>query len=1020
MIEIPYGLKQALESGQCVLFIGSGIGKNMFDEYGCNAPTGIELAKSIVEKFTPGIDCSDLAKVSQYVEIKNKSRIELETYIKQIFSKMKPDDIYKWIPTVRWKAIYTTNYDNCLQQAFDSCSKPALEPHYITYNQNLMDFDPRFQVPIYYLHGSLFIDEDPHIILTERDYTKYAEKRKMMFEQLKYHFATSNILYIGYSNNDSNWKQLFTEIREEFTPNSLPYSYRIDPFPNEIDVAILKDSNIETIKCTFTEFVKEISKDLNDTYIDTTKRKELVKNIPTDLQNAFEKNPTSVLRLLSAWDFINNAPFNEKPNISDFLRGEKPNWSLIGNSGYFARDIEDDVYDSILDYCTSLSIRPKVSVILGSAGYGVTTLMMVLAKRAVWDKAGRIFFHKPFKDIREGDIEYALSLSDDKAIFFIDNAADNIEIINTLYKKYNDAKKSCMFILGERKNEWQQVSSKLQADFFEILPLSDGEIDRLIALLRENDELNHLANLSYEMQIAAIKKNYSSELLVTIREATEGKSFDAIIEDEFRGINSDFSQKAYLTVCCFYQHGAYIRQSILANILNVEEKELYELTHANTDGIMIYDCLDEENGIYALRARHRIISQIVWERCGEQSLKQQITQDALDNLNLYYNVDKLAFKAFICSDHFIDSLKTLEDKTKFFDRAINKDPDNPYVRQHYARMLLRAHKMNLALSQIEESLSINKSARILYHTKGLILSEMMKESPLDIARKRLLQSEDCFNQALAMYSKDEYSYQGLAQLYLNWAKLISQISEQEETDYIAKAENVINIGLKKVKQKESLLIESSKIQDYLNEQSSRIHCLEKALKENGNSMIVRFLLARAYRQNKRYQEAVDILKPVIILDHSEYRAFIEYTYAVLALGCSYAEAISILKQATLYGYSDPRFISLYGGVLFMNKNFKESKDVFIEFMKRDTSGIDLYQIYFKPFIKEPENFVRLNGRVKTVKSGCSIIDTEEYPEFMCPGSKYNGLALETNMTVSFIPAFTPKGRIATDIKLLTL
>ncbi len=1014
MIEIPIGLKQAIESGDCILFIGAGIGANVLDKNGTNAPNAKELAAELNEYFKLNYECNDLSKISQVLDIKNK-RIELQTFIKNKFANMMPDDLFKWIPTINWKAIYTTNYDNFIEKAYDINAKPQKEYYVITHNSNLLEYDSRFQVPIYHLHGSLFADESPSIVITEKDYTKYQEKRRMMFEQLKMDAASSTILYIGYSNNDSNWKQLITDISTEFYPQSLPQSYRIDPFTSDIDVEILRNDNIDTLKCTFSEFVNSCMLQLDEQSTELLKIENLQKYIPSEFKEIFTKNPAAVSRLFTSWEYVNGANFSDKPNIYEFLRGDKPNWSLIGADAYFTRDIEEDVYDSILDYLTSFSKKPKATVILGSAGYGVTTLMMILAKRAVADKACKVFFYKNGHDFREGDFEFVNSVIEEKTIFFIDNAADNISQIDTLFKKYNDENKSCMFILGERKNEWMQANSKIRANFHEVLPLSDGEINRLIQLLEDNNELNHLDNLSKEMQFSAIKRNYKSELLVAIREATEGKSFDAIIEDEFRGINSDISQKAYLTVCCFSQHDAYIRVDLLAAILGIDLITLYDKTKNNTAGIINYECIDEINGYYVARARHRLIAQIVWEHCGDIGTKRNLTISALNNLNLLCTTDKKAFEKFIRSDRLIDGLNTLDDKMKFFDRACNKDPDNPYVKQHYARMLLRAGNENLALSQIDEAIKIEK-CRVFYHTKGIILSKMMESSSIDIARKRLFQSEECFNIALSMYPKDEYSYQGLAELYLSWAKIIND--EEESIEYIAKAESVINSGLKVVKQKESLFIESSRIEDFCNEQEERIEQLKRALSVNPNSIIVRYLLARAYNQNNKYQEALDVLKPGMEIDPNEFRLFIEYAMALLHLGHSYDEAISVLKQSTLYGLSDPKFISVLGGLLFLNKNFKEAKEIFNESIKREMSGVDLLKIHFKPFFvngtKKEE--LRLNGVVKIVKSGYSLINTASYPEFMCPGSKYNGILMTPGLNVTFVPAFTPKGVIAIKIQ----
>src|SRR5450759_5680357 len=116
---IALGLRQALESGDCVLFVGAGVGQHYKAADGAAAPDGGALAKELAEHF--GIDggsSPDLAKVSQIIEIRKKGRSELETFIKRRLADLEPDDIFCWLTSVRWKAIFTTNYDGAIQRAY--------------------------------------------------------------------------------------------------------------------------------------------------------------------------------------------------------------------------------------------------------------------------------------------------------------------------------------------------------------------------------------------------------------------------------------------------------------------------------------------------------------------------------------------------------------------------------------------------------------------------------------------------------------------------------------------------------------------------------------------------------------------------------------------------------------------------------------------------------------------------------------------------------------------------------------
>ncbi|GIK65749.1 MAG: hypothetical protein BroJett018_35430 [Chloroflexota bacterium] len=753
MIEIPLGLRRALETGECVLFLGAGIGHNLRDPSGRTAPTAAILANEIADHFS--IDTSpqnkaDLAKISSIIEIRI-GRPELESFLRSRLSNLRPDDNLLWLFSLRWRAIFTTNYDYSIRYAYDLLSNPKQQPIVITQTSEITKYDPRFQVPIYHLHGTLFGPSQPHIVITENDYSIFREQRKMLFELLKYEFATSTILYIGYSHQDSNWRLVLNELYSEFASSQQPRSYRIAPATDALDLEILTARNIETLECTYDDFYLSASVLLSPEDVDVHRLQQERSKIPSDFISEFDRNPASVTRLFSSWTYVNQAPFNEVSNIYDFIRGDKPNWGLVGARHIFERDIESQIYDEVIDNITNQDNKVYINLILAPACYGITTLLMTVASRLVKDRVGAVFFLNSEQSILEGDVEYINSLFSENIILFVDNAAEQGEALNLVVSRLQNSGKRAVFILGERLNEWRQARTRIYGKEFTLDPLSDAEIDRLLDYLSNQGELNTLTPLSRDLQHSIIKQKHGKELVVVMRETTEGKSFDAILENEFRGIKDPLSRKLYLFVCCFYQHGAYIRDSLLSRLLGVSNTELYDLTDEATEGVVIYDCIDKARDTFGARARHRVIAAVVWERCGDASEKEQILQGALNNLNLNYQSDKDAFDRFVRSDRIVDSIRSLEGKTRFFDRASDKDPLSPYVKQHYARMLWRNDRPNLALAQINSAIDLNPRVRVLHHTKGIILAGLAIGSESnEVARRYLVQSEKAFNHCLSM------------------------------------------------------------------------------------------------------------------------------------------------------------------------------------------------------------------------------------------------------------------------------
>jgi len=1011
MLEIPLPLRHSIEAGNCVLFLGAGIGTHLHDSEGNPAPTGSDLAKELATEFSieaNGMD--DLAMIAEVVCIR-KGRSDLEAYLRKRFSSLEPDEYLRWLFSLRWRAIYSTNYDNGIERAYELMSNPVQTSVTMSVTADFVDYDPRFEVPVFHLHGILFGPSKPQIVITQADYLRFRDRRKMLFERMKLDFMASPILYIGYSNRDPNWNQVIEEISSEFAPARPPTSYRLAPTTHAIEKEILRTKGVETIESSLKEFVEiaQYSLDVNKARPD---RVADISGIPSDLLDQFRDTPVPVARLLRSWQYVNAADFDEKSNLREFLRGDRPNWGLIAAKEYFERDIQELAYNELLDFATSDTKLPKTEIVLGSAGYGVTTLLMALATGLVRDRAGKVFMLRLGQVPLQGDIEFCVTIFHEPVFFFVDNAADYSHTLSASIARLRGLNRAVMFVLGDRLNEWRQSSSTIRAKEFEIEPLSDPEIFRLLDFLSRHGELGVLEPLSGDLRFAVIKRKYKQELLVALREATEGRGFDAILEDECRGIADDQSRCLYLSVCCFYQHGALARDAILAQLLGLTLPQLYDETRSATEGVVVYECVDDIRGLYAARARHRTIAAIVWERCGDKAEQERILRLALGSLNLTYGIDKEAFEHFIRSDRMVDQIRTLEGKIQFFELACGKDPESPYVRQHYARMLWRQNKTELALQQIDEAIRMNDRIRVFYHTKGLILMQLAESlESQEIARRRMAQSEASFRVGLRMRDSDEYCHVGLAQLYFGWAQRAS--SDEESAEYLAKAEETISEGLRKVSVKDALWVESSKIERYLGNESRHIDALRRAVSEAPGSIVPRYLLGRAYRKRGEWQAAIDVLDPIVKNYPDEFRSFLEYALALIDLGKSLGEGIAVLKLSTLYGLSDPRFIATLGGLLFLNRDFTEADEVFKRANLSELPWSELTAARFHPSAPgDPGQPLRLQGKVVDVRAGYALIDTAEYPRLLCPASKFSGVVMERGLILDFQLAFSARGPVA--------
>lgn len=1008
---LPVQLRQALESGECVLFIGAGIGGYVVDSAGQPLPTASALAIEIADFFQIDAgESTDLSKISAVVEIRKHGRKELTAFIQKRLANVTPNADIQWLATRPWRAIFTTNYDNALERAYALNPTPLQSPVIATVTAELGPMNPMIEVPIYHLHGALFGLHEPRIIVTENDYNIFRERRRMLFDIFKKELITSTILYVGYSHNDSNWKLILDELVGDMGEGVRPLSYRIAPTTPALDREILRHKGVQTLDCDLHQFLQVAQLELAAPPTTIDLLKPLAINVPSDLRGIFDQTPTAVIRLLKSWNYVNQVPA-QKSNLARFLKGDKANWGLIFERDFFERDIEEEIYTDLIDYATRLTPKPIVRAIIGPAGFGMSTLLLSLAGRLVSERAGPVFMLKDGVSLSEGDILFAASIfQEQRAFFIVDNGADHAtEILDSTYR-LNDADRTAMFLVAERANEWHQSRGKLKALEYTLEALSDPEIIRLIDFLGRHGELGVMEGLTPELRFAAIKNKHGKQLLVAMREAIEDNQFDAILEDEYNNIGNGLSKQLYLIVCCFSQHGALLRDSLLAELLDVNLATMYPLTNEALEGVVIYDDLDTSAGTYVARARHHTIAAIVWERCGDILDKETLLLKAIKCLNINYKADADAFEQFIRSTRLVDSIRSLDGRMQFFDTAIQKNPEGPYVRQHYARMLNRADKAELALLQIEKAIELGPDIRVLFHTKGLILSKLaIGSESVELSRRRFLQAEQAFRQALSSNERDEYSYTSLADLYLDWGKKIPN----EAAAYLQKAEETISEGLKVVRNKEFLWVASSNLQDWLGNQPQRIGDLEHAIKDHPGAVYPRYLLAQAYRRAGRPDLAIEKLDPVLKDHPEEFRLCLEYAYALDETGAKYSAAIAILNFGSLYGLRDPRFIATYGGMYFMNGDFGEADKIFQETTRREINFSDAVAINYRPKNKQNlSELVSLEGEVVQVKAGYAFVEVPGFTRFLCPSSKQRNITLRERMRIRFQPAFSAKGALA--------
>jgi len=92
-----------------------------------------------------------------------KGRAELQGFLTKRLGALELDAHVQALLRQGWAAIFTTNYDRVIERAYELLADPPQTPVPISATSQLVETDPRFEVPVYHVHGSLFAGERPSI-----------------------------------------------------------------------------------------------------------------------------------------------------------------------------------------------------------------------------------------------------------------------------------------------------------------------------------------------------------------------------------------------------------------------------------------------------------------------------------------------------------------------------------------------------------------------------------------------------------------------------------------------------------------------------------------------------------------------------------------------------------------------------------------------------------------------------------------------------------------------------------------
>jgi hypothetical protein len=150
--------------------------------------------------------------------------------------KLAASDVYRLVVRLGFPLIYTTNYDDLLERAFELHGVPFNK---VTTAKDIASGDPGVATIVKF-HGDL---ADGALVLTETDYFRRLGFEEPLDIQLMADALRRGILFLGYSASDVNLRLLLFRLRQIWSHRdaveSRPRSYIVMTRPDRIQQRIL-------------------------------------------------------------------------------------------------------------------------------------------------------------------------------------------------------------------------------------------------------------------------------------------------------------------------------------------------------------------------------------------------------------------------------------------------------------------------------------------------------------------------------------------------------------------------------------------------------------------------------------------------------------------------------------------------------------------------------------------------------------------------------------------------------------
>ena len=679
-------LVDQIKSDNTVLILGAGA------SIPSGAPSVSDLIDAISKAFRIEIDGLSLSEIAGLAEHK-RNRSELIKLIREKFKDLRPKGALLNVPNHTWKSIYTTNYDELIEDAYQRANK-----HLTVFSSNF-DFQAQsnpIAMKLLKLHGTIAQDSvDGYVhnmILTQADYDASSEFRETLYTRLKDDLNPgSNVIVIGQSLTDPHLQDLIAEvIKINKRVSSGGRIFLLLYEQNETRAAVYELRGLRVVFGSLDSFIAAMDKkapDVSTIFRDTG-------NL-LDTFNALRPFTTDVEAELSTVLADPSSIFNGWPaTYSDISSGLTFDRTCVGK---LTKLIDQD--------------DKQFVALLGASGVGKTTA----ARQAILKLKGKgyqVWEHKvdlPLQKSQWVSVATRLSQTQQKGVLFIDEAHNHLYELNQLVDELAASELAALkFICVAAKNHWApRVKSQLFYKYGKEVTLSkldSGEVEELLVLVERNSALNRLVESGFngfsriERRRRLIER-CDTDMFVCLKNIFASEKFDDIILREFASLN-DVCADIYRYVAVMSHAGIHVHRQLIVRILGISSDSIRSVL-SGLVGIVTEHDVNVREGIYGWKVRHSVIAAIIAKyKFREIDAQIELFARVIANISPTYDIEMRTVRSLCSAEAGLRCIPDKEIQNKLLRQLISIAPGERVPRHCLIRNLISIGEFEKADTEI--------------------------------------------------------------------------------------------------------------------------------------------------------------------------------------------------------------------------------------------------------------------------------------------------------------------------------